>query len=93
VISMCLFKWLIRMYIIINQFFFIFRLLNADLRRRKRAERTTSMEDKIREMKRKQKLCEDKARESPKKRRSLIISIATGVLLGVICVYAYSKFG
>ncbi|XP_058837842.1 tyrosine-protein phosphatase non-receptor type 61F isoform X2 [Topomyia yanbarensis] len=41
---------------------------NADLRRRKRLERQTAMEEKIREIKRKQKEVESKA-ASPKKRR------------------------
>lgn len=41
----------------------------AELRRRKRLERQTAMEDKIREIKRKQQEVEDSKSSSPKKRR------------------------
>lgn len=79
-----------------NNFFlyFYFRSPNSDLRRRKRQDARSAMEDKVREIKRKQKMCEDKANSSPKKRRSLMISIAAGVVvIGVICIYAYTKLG
>lgn len=59
------------------------------MRRRKRQERQDAMAEKVREIKRKQKMSEE---SSPKKRRSLMITIAAGVILGVICVYAYVKF-
>ncbi|XP_053689662.1 tyrosine-protein phosphatase non-receptor type 61F isoform X1 [Sabethes cyaneus] len=63
---------------------------NAELRRRKRLERQTAMEEKIREIKRKQKEVENKA--SPKKRRSLFLTIAAaGVCIGVLCVYLYTR--
>ncbi|XP_055620681.1 tyrosine-protein phosphatase non-receptor type 61F isoform X2 [Toxorhynchites rutilus septentrionalis] len=42
---------------------------NAELRRRKRLERQTAMEEKIRDIKRKQKEAESTAAASPKKRR------------------------
>ncbi|XP_058458115.1 tyrosine-protein phosphatase non-receptor type 61F isoform X1 [Malaya genurostris] len=63
---------------------------NVELRRRKRLERQTAMEEKIREIKRKQKEVESKA-ASPKKRRSLIFTIAAGVCIGVLCVYLYTR--
>ncbi|GAB0090244.1 Tyrosine-protein phosphatase non-receptor type 61F [Sergentomyia squamirostris] len=61
----------------------------AQLRRRKRQERQEAMAEKVREIKRKQKMSEE---STPKKRRSLMITIAAGVFIGVICVYAYVKF-
>lgn len=62
-----------------------------EVRRRKRQERQAVMEDKIRDIKRKQR----DAEEAPKKRRSFMISIAAGVVVvvGLVCVYAYVKFG
>lgn len=49
------------------------------------------MEDRIREIKRRQQ----DAEEAPKKRRSLMIRIAAGVgvIVGLVCVFAYAKFG
>ncbi|XP_062708201.1 tyrosine-protein phosphatase non-receptor type 61F isoform X1 [Aedes albopictus] len=61
---------------------------NAELRRRKRLERQSAMEEKIREIKRKQKESES---NSPKKRRSIILTIAAGVCIGVLCVYLYTR--
>lgn len=61
---------------------------NAELRRRKRLERQSAMEEKIRDIKRKQKESES---NSPKKRRSIILSIAAGVCIGVLCVYLYTR--
>ncbi|XP_065080738.1 tyrosine-protein phosphatase non-receptor type 61F isoform X1 [Ochlerotatus camptorhynchus] len=61
---------------------------NTELRRRKRLERQSAMEEKIREIKRKQKESES---NSPKKRRSIIFSIAAGVCIGVLCVYLYTR--
>uniref|UniRef100_A0A182YNM0 protein-tyrosine-phosphatase n=1 Tax=Anopheles stephensi TaxID=30069 RepID=A0A182YNM0_ANOST len=62
---------------------------NAELRRRKRIERMSAMEEKIREIKRKRKEVESKG--SPKKRRLLLFSIAAGVCFSVLCVYLYTK--
>lgn len=64
---------------------------NAELRRRKRLERQTVMEEKIREIKRKQKEVESSKAASPKKRRSIILTIAAGVCIGVLCVYFYTR--
>lgn len=61
---------------------------NAELRRRKRLERQSAMEEKIREIKRKQKESES---GSPKKRRSMIFTIAAGICIGVLCVYLYTR--
>jgi len=43
-------------------------------------------------MKRKQRENEDK-QLAAKKRRSLLTYIAAGVVVGVICAYAYTKLG
>ncbi|EDO63650.1 AGAP005352-PB [Anopheles gambiae str. PEST] len=61
----------------------------AELRRRKRIERQSAMEEKIREIKRKRKEVESKG--SPKKRRLLLFSLAAGVCFSVLCVYLYTK--
>lgn len=62
-----------------------------ELRRRKRNERQAAMEERIREIKRRQ----HDAEEAPKKRRSLMIRIAAGVgvIVGLACVIAYTRFG
>lgn len=62
-----------------------------EVRRRKRVERQSVMEDRIREIKRKQRDAED----APKKRRSMMLSIAAGVsvVVGLVCIYAYAKLG
>ncbi|XP_049546027.1 tyrosine-protein phosphatase non-receptor type 61F isoform X1 [Anopheles darlingi] len=62
---------------------------SAELRRRKRAERHTAMEEKIREIKRKQKEVENKG--SPKKRRLIWFTIAAGVCFSAIYVYLYTR--
>uniref|UniRef100_A0A336M1S3 protein-tyrosine-phosphatase n=1 Tax=Culicoides sonorensis TaxID=179676 RepID=A0A336M1S3_CULSO len=62
-----------------------------EIRRRKRLENKTNMEDKIREIKRKQKEIEDSAMTS-KKRRSILITLAAGVTFAAFCYYIYSKF-
>ncbi|XP_053955521.1 tyrosine-protein phosphatase non-receptor type 61F isoform X2 [Anastrepha ludens] len=62
-----------------------------ELKRRKRVERQTNIEQKVSEIKRKQRESEER-KHAAKKRRSLITYIAAGVVVGVICVYAYSKF-
>lgn len=50
------------------------------------------MEDKITEIKRKQKACEAAAEAAPKKRRSIMIF--TGVVVcAICCAYIYTKFG
>lgn len=53
------------------------------------------MVEKIKEIKRKQRIVEEEVARAPKKRRSIMISIATGVgvVVGLLCVYAYIKFG
>lgn len=63
----------------------------TELRRRKRQERQTAIEERVREIKRRQ----HDAEEAPKKRRSLMIRIAAGlgVVVGLVCVFAYAKFG
>ncbi|XP_014088351.2 tyrosine-protein phosphatase non-receptor type 61F isoform X1 [Bactrocera oleae] len=61
-----------------------------ELKRRKRAERQANIEHKVNEIKRKQRETEE-SKHAAKKRRSLITYIAAGVVVGVICVYAYSK--
>lgn len=63
-----------------------------EVRRRKRIERQTAMEEKIRVIKRKQRASEAAAANAPKKRRSLVIF--SGVVICVLCcAYVYSKFG
>ncbi|XP_070509549.1 tyrosine-protein phosphatase non-receptor type 61F isoform X1 [Chironomus tepperi] len=59
---------------------------NSDLRHRTRVARNEAMQDKIREIKRKQKETESKKISLPKKRRSLLI--LSGVIL-VLSVFAY----
>lgn len=66
---------------------------NNELRRRIRRERQSAMESKIKEIKRKQRAAEEEAARAPKKRRSMMITIAAGVGLLCFCVYAYTKFG
>lgn len=61
-----------------------------ELKRRKRTERQANIEHKVNEIKRKQRESEER-KHAAKKRRSLITYIAAGVVVGVICVYAYSK--
>lgn len=64
----------------------------AELRRRKRLERQYAMEDKIREIKRKQQEVEDsKSSSSPKKRRFIMLAAGVGCLIGVLCVYLYAR--
>uniref|UniRef100_A0A1B0AVR3 protein-tyrosine-phosphatase n=1 Tax=Glossina palpalis gambiensis TaxID=67801 RepID=A0A1B0AVR3_9MUSC len=62
-----------------------------ELRRRKRAERQANIEQKVNEIKRKQRENEE-SKQTAKKRRSIITYITAGVIVGVICVYAYSKW-
>lgn len=64
---------------------------NQEIRHRVRTEKNAAMQDKIREIKRKQKEVEDKKLSSPKKRRSLIFSIVAGVLISAFCAYVYLK--
>ncbi|CRK95910.1 CLUMA_CG009356, isoform A [Clunio marinus] len=59
------------------------------MRHRNRAARQSAMQDKIREIKRKQKESESKKVSSTKKRRSLILSI--GVLILSVVAYFYVK--
>lgn len=54
-------------------------------------ERRNNIEEKIREIKRKQKDVEDGV-ITAKKRRSILISVAVGVTITAVCVYLYSKF-
>lgn len=49
------------------------------------------MQDKIREIKRKQKETESKKISLPKKRRSLILSIVSGVLILSVVAYFYVR--
>lgn len=65
---------------------------NAELRRRKRQERQLAMEDKIKDIKRKQKAFEAAAEAAPKKRRSLMIFSGV-VVCALCCAYIYTKFG
>jgi tyrosine-protein phosphatase non-receptor type 1 len=60
---------------------------NNELRHRNRSARQEAMQDKIREIKRKQKESET----LPKKRRSLILSIVSGVLILSVVAYFYVK--
>ncbi|XP_058987548.1 tyrosine-protein phosphatase non-receptor type 61F isoform X1 [Musca domestica] len=62
-----------------------------ELRRRKRAERQANIEQKVNEIKRKQRENEEN-KQTAKKRRSIITYITAGVVVGVICVYVYSKW-
>lgn len=64
---------------------------DTEIRRRKRAEHQAIIEQKVNEIKRKQRENEDN-KQTAKKRRSLITYITAGVIVGVICVYAYSKW-
>ena len=59
---------------------------NNEVRHRTRVARNEAMQDKIREIKRKQKETESKKISLPKKRRSLLI--LSGVIL-VLSVFAY----
>lgn len=63
----------------------------SELRHRNRAARQEAMQDKIREIKRKQKETESKKISLPKKRRSLILSIVSGVLILSVVAYFYVK--
>lgn len=67
----------------------------AELRRRKRLERQSAMEEKIREIKRKQQEVEDSKSSSPKKRRFIMLacSLAGVCCIGVLCVYLYAARG
>uniref|UniRef100_A0A1Q3F3Z9 protein-tyrosine-phosphatase n=1 Tax=Culex tarsalis TaxID=7177 RepID=A0A1Q3F3Z9_CULTA len=65
----------------------------AELRRRKRLERQSAMEEKIREIKRKQQEVEDSKSSSPKKRRFIMLAAGVGCLIGVLCVYLYARGG
>lgn len=65
--------------------------LSSELRFRNRVARQDKMQDKIREIKRKQQEVEDKKISLPKKRRSIFISIVTGVLISAIFAYIYVK--
>lgn len=97
--SMCVLKeniTSIRFFILfmkpyLTSLFYINSTAENELRRRKRIARQSAMEDRIREIKRKQR----DAEEAPKKRRSLMLSIAAGVgvVVGLVCVIAYAKFG
>ncbi|CAO1313321.1 unnamed protein product [Diamesa tonsa] len=62
-----------------------------ELRFRNRVARQDKMQDKIREIKRKQQEVEDKKISLPKKRRSIFISIVTGVLISAIFAYIYVR--
>lgn len=62
-----------------------------EIRRRKRLEKQANMEDKIRDIKRKQKEIEESAMTS-KKRRSILFTLAAGVTFAAFCYYIYSKF-
>lgn len=71
--------------------FSIFRS-GAELRRRKRAERQTAIEEQVRDIKRKQRESEADAEHAVKKRRSLMI--ISGVAICVLCcALVYAKFG
>ncbi|KAH8327414.1 hypothetical protein KR074_011051 [Drosophila pseudoananassae] len=61
-----------------------------ELKRRKRTEYQASLEQKVNDIKRKQRENEDN-QLAAKKRRSLLTYIAAGVVVGVICAYAYTK--
>ncbi|XP_030385444.1 tyrosine-protein phosphatase non-receptor type 61F isoform X1 [Scaptodrosophila lebanonensis] len=61
-----------------------------ELKRRKRTEYQANLEQKVNDIKRKQRENEDN-QQAAKKRRSLIKYIAAGVVVGVICAYAYTK--
>ncbi|KMY96810.1 tyrosine-protein phosphatase non-receptor type 61F isoform X1 [Drosophila simulans] len=63
-----------------------------ELKRRKRNEYQASLEQKVNDMKRKKRENEDN-QLAAKKRRSLLTYIAAGVVVGVICAYAYTKLG
>lgn len=63
----------------------------GELRHRNRVARQEAMQDKIREIKRKQKETENKKISLPKKRRSLILSIVSGVLILSVVAYFYVK--
>ncbi|XP_016958304.1 tyrosine-protein phosphatase non-receptor type 61F isoform X1 [Drosophila biarmipes] len=63
-----------------------------ELKRRKRTEYQASLEQKVNDIKRKQRENED-SQLAAKKRRSLLTYIAAGVVVGVICAYAYTKLG
>ncbi|XP_052847367.1 tyrosine-protein phosphatase non-receptor type 61F isoform X1 [Drosophila gunungcola] len=63
-----------------------------ELKRRKRNEYQASLEQKVNDIKRKQRENED-SQLAAKKRRSLLTYIAAGVVVGVICAYAYTKLG
>lgn len=64
---------------------------SSELRHRNRAARQEVMQDKIREIKRKQKETENRKISLPKKRRSLILSIVSGVLILSVVAYFYMK--
>ncbi|XP_017136645.1 tyrosine-protein phosphatase non-receptor type 61F isoform X1 [Drosophila miranda] len=63
-----------------------------ELKRRKRTEQQAHLQKQINNMKRKLRESEDNQKAS-KKGRSLLTYIAAGVVVGVICAYAYTKLG
>lgn len=65
--------------------------MTSELRHRNRVARQEAMQDKIREIKRKQHETESKKISLPKKRRSLILSIVSGVIILSVFAYVYVK--
>lgn len=65
-----------------------------EIRRRKRQERQANMEQLVNDMKRKQREAE-KDDTNKKRQRSMIkyLAAGAGVVIGVFCVYVYSKIG
>lgn len=72
--------------------YFVFSMSSALLRQRKRHDRNAEMKEKIKEIKRKQKACEEAAEAAPKKRRSIIIFSGV-VVCALCCAYIYTKLG
>lgn len=73
-----------------NYEFLYFRQIASSELHRRRLERRDNIEEKIREIKRKQKEVEEGA-ATAKKRRSILISLAAGVTLAAVCIYIYTK--